>query len=181
MKIGIAGVGGIGSNVAMYLVRAGFTKFKIIDFDIITESNLNRQFFFKNQVGKYKVDMLKENLENINGDIIIEKEVLELTKDNMLEKFNNCNIIVEGFDIKERKIELLEVFSNSNKLIVSANGIGGLDLSNIVTKKLGKNIFIVGDFKSDIIDYKTYSTKVSIIAGTMANIIIEKHGVGVDN
>ena len=66
MRIGIAGAGGIGSNVAMLLVRAGFTKFTIVDFDYLEQSNLNRQFYFEDQLGKSKVESLKINLERIS-------------------------------------------------------------------------------------------------------------------
>ena len=64
-KVGIAGAGGLGSNCAMHLVRAGVKKLVIADFDVVSESNLNRQFFFRDQLGRKKVDALAENLRRI--------------------------------------------------------------------------------------------------------------------
>ena len=65
MRIGIAGAGGLGSNVAVNLVRTGVKKLKIVDFDVVDESNLNRQFYFMDQVGRPKVEALRENLLRI--------------------------------------------------------------------------------------------------------------------
>ena len=64
MKIGIAGVGGIGSNVALNLVRSGVMQLKLIDFDRVEPGNLNRQFYFADQIGLFKVEALKINLRN---------------------------------------------------------------------------------------------------------------------
>lgn len=174
MKIGIAGVGGIGSNVAVNLVRAGIKNFKIADFDKIVLSNLNRQFYFKEQIGNYKTDMLYDNLKKIDDTINIEKKNIKLDSKNMKDYFSDCDILVEGFDVKETKKDFLEIFGDSGKFIVSANGIGGTNLEKITVKKLGNKIYIVGDFISDISIYKTFPTKVSIIAAMMANIILEK-------
>ncbi len=66
VRVGIAGAGGLGSNCAVNLVRCGFSKFVIADYDIVEDSNLNRQFFFNDQIGKSKVEMLKANLLRIN-------------------------------------------------------------------------------------------------------------------
>ena len=82
MKIGIAGVGGIGSNVAMHLVRSGINNLKFGDFDKIEISNLNRQFYFRSQVGKYKAECLKENLQAIDEDGNYEYTVIKFDRDN---------------------------------------------------------------------------------------------------
>ena len=107
MKIGIAGTGGIGSNVAMHLVRSGITNLKFGDFDRIEKSNLNRQFYFEEQIGKYKSETLKENLTKISQGNY-EVEVIKFEKENMREFFKDCDIVVDGFDKKEYKALLLE-------------------------------------------------------------------------
>lgn len=173
MKIGIAGCGGIGSNVAMHLVRAGIRNFKIIDFDKIEDSNLNRQFYFKDQIGEYKSLTLNKNLLRINDQINIETITEKITEKNVTNFFQDCNIIIEAFDKKEYKKLLIENYKN--KIIISANGIGGRDLKNIKVKKYG-NLNVVGDFQSDIKDYKTYSTKVMFVATIMANIVLDYMG-----
>lgn len=176
MKIGIAGVGGIGSNVAVHLVRTGVAELKFGDFDKIEESNLNRQFFFKDQIGKYKAEALCENLKKINPDGKFQYEIIKFEKTNIREFFKDCDIIVEGFDKNEYKSMIIEELYPLNKIIVSASGIASYDYDNIQIKKMGKNLYIVGDFQKDIADYKTYSHKVAVISAMMAGIVLERGG-----
>lgn len=175
MKIGIAGVGGIGSNVAMHLVRTGITDIKFGDFDKIEKSNLNRQFYFTHQIGEFKAKTLKENLLLISdGDY--EFEIIKFERENIGKFFKDCDIIVEAFDKKEYKKILVEEVYDGTRLIVTASGIGGVDTSQIVSKKLGKNLYVVGDMKSDIKEYKTYSHKVNTVASKMVEIILKELG-----
>ncbi|MCK4956612.1 MAG: sulfur carrier protein ThiS adenylyltransferase ThiF [Candidatus Cloacimonetes bacterium] len=175
IKVGIAGVGGIGSNVALNLVRSGVKHFKIFDFDRIEKSNLNRQFYFEDQIGKYKVDMLEINLKRIDSSVTIEKQVLKLDENNIVEALNDCDVIVEGFDDKICKKILIEAFGNSDKLVVSASGIAGYKLDEMSVRKIGR-CYIVGDFQTDFEAAKVYSPKVVIAASTMSNIVLEKSG-----
>ena len=138
MKIGIAGIGGIGSNVARHLAQAGVKEIKIVDFDRVEASNLNRQFYSRFQIGELKTDMLEKNLVNIFPEIIIEKQTLMITKENAFNTFKDCDIIVEAFDIKELKKMLIEEFSASGKFLVSASGIAGHDMDSVNTKRIGK-------------------------------------------
>lgn len=172
--IGIAGAGGIGSNVAVNLIRSGVKKLKIVDFDKIEQSNLNRQFYFQNQIGRYKVEALKENLLRINNKAEIITLNTKIEEYNINDIFDDCDIIVEGFDKAEYKALLIEYFIETKALIVSASGVAHHDLDEIKTKKIKDNCYITGDFKKDIKDFKTYSTKVSIVAAMMANIVLEK-------
>ena len=170
MKIGVAGCGGIGSNVAMLLVRAGIKNFTLVDFDKIETSNLNRQFFFKKQIDSYKASTLEENLKSINPNLNINSFIEKINENNILNFFAACDIIFDAFDKKEFKTLLIENYSN--KYIVSANGIGGRELESIKTLTFNK-LNIVGDFYSDISDYQTYSTKVTFIACIMENKILD--------
>ncbi len=176
LKIGIAGCGGIGSNVAYHLVRTGVKNLKFGDFDKIEQSNLNRQFYFEHQIGNYKAPTLKENLSLINSEVEIEYEVIKFEKENIKDFFSHCDIIVEAFDKKEYKQLLIEELLPIGKIIISASGIGGLDTRSIKTKKLGKNLIVVGDFITDIKDYKTYSHKVGAVASIMTEKILEYGG-----
>ncbi|MFN3660850.1 MAG: ThiF family adenylyltransferase, partial [Brevinematales bacterium] len=110
MRIGIAGVGGIGSNVAMHLVRAGISSLKIVDFDKVDVSNLNRQFYFAYQIGCPKVLMLVENLKAIRPEVEIEAIETFLDETNMEKFFADCDCVVEGFDRAETKALLLKTF-----------------------------------------------------------------------
>jgi sulfur carrier protein ThiS adenylyltransferase len=102
-KIGIAGAGGLGSNAAGMLVRTGFKQFKIVDFDVVEPSNLNRQFYFWPQLGQKKVEALKENLRLINPDVHIEAVAERIEAQNIEAMFADCHIVVEAFDKPEYK------------------------------------------------------------------------------
>lgn len=174
MKIGIAGVGGIGSNVAVNLVRAGITTLTIVDFDRVEASNLNRQFYFSDQIGKHKVEMLKENLQRINPEVEIIATAEHVTADNIDSLFKGCDTIVEGFDRPADKKMVLECLCTSKSLLVSASGIAGRDLGGIQTRIMG-NCHIVGDFSTDCMQAALYSHKVLAVAATMTEIILN-HG-----
>lgn len=174
IKIGIAGCGGIGSNVACHLVRTGVEYLKFGDFDKIEESNLNRQFFFRNQIGLFKSKTLAENLLAINPNGKFEFEVIKFTRENIRDFFADCSIVVEAFDKKENKAMLVEELMAQGKIIVSASGIGGWDTENITTRKIGKNLFVVGDFEKDTDSHKTYSHKVGIVSAIMAGIVLKQ-------
>ena len=176
MKIGIAGCGGIGSNVAYHLVRTGIDYLKFGDFDKIEESNLNRQFFFKNQIGLYKSETLAKNLKEINPNGIFDFEIIKFDRNNIKDFFSDCDIVVEAFDKKEFKAMLIEELLPMGKIIVSASGIGHWDTNKVSIKKIGKNLTVVGDFEKDTDDYKTYSHKVGMIAAIMAGTVLEKGG-----
>lgn len=174
VKIGIAGAGGLGSNCALNLTRVGFRKFKIIDFDVIEHSNLNRQFYFSDQVGMNKVEALRDNLKRINSDIEIEAIVENVDELNAENLFKDCDIIVEAFDKAENKSMLVSKLLKLNKLIVSASGLAGFGGSdNIKTHRVKENLIIVGDLTSDVKNSPPLSPRVNVAAAKQADVILE--------
>ena len=174
VRVGIAGAGGLGSNCAFNLVRSGFSKFVIVDYDVVEGSNLNRQFFFNDQIGESKVKMLKENLERINPDVEVTVVEKKIEKDNIEQIFENCDVVVEAFDEASYKKMIVETYMNSEKLLVAASGMGGFGNSdNIVTKKIRDNFYIVGDFVSEVNeDCPPLSPSVNITAAKQADVIL---------
>ncbi|GAB4334378.1 MAG: sulfur carrier protein ThiS adenylyltransferase ThiF [Calditrichia bacterium] len=175
VKIGIAGVGGIGSNVAVNLVRTGITRLKIADFDRIEASNLNRQFYFADQIGLPKVEALKENLRRINPLVEIEAARIRLARENMPEFFRDCDILVEGFDRAECKKEFYEAFHADSRPVVMANGVAGDNPDEVRVRPVG-NGFIVGDFKSDVNSAGVFSPKVTLVAAIMSDLVLKMAG-----
>ncbi|MGD9949081.1 MAG: sulfur carrier protein ThiS adenylyltransferase ThiF [Desulfobulbus sp.] len=175
MKIGIAGVGGIGSNVALNLVRSGVDRLKIVDFDRIEPSNLNRQFYFADQIGMFKVEALMMNLARINPQVHIEAFVQQIDANNCAGLFADCDLIVEGFDRQTDKKMLFETFANK-KIVVAASGIAGADLSTIRSRRIG-NGYIVGDFATDCGQAPLFSHKVTTVANHMSEFILCQPGV----
>ena len=146
--IGIAGVGGLGSAIAIALARIGVGKLILADFDVVEPSNLNRQQFFIDQIGLMKVDALQENLKRINPYVNVEIHGLRLTPENIPTLFCEVDVMVEAFDAADQKAMLVESFCRScqDTPIVVATGLAGHMPSNtIVTRKMGKQLIVVGD------------------------------------
>jgi sulfur carrier protein ThiS adenylyltransferase len=173
-KIGIAGAGGIGSNIANILVRSGFKNFEILDHDIVEISNLNRQQYFLNDIGKHKVDALEENLKKINPEIIVKKHKIELTRKNAKDFFQNANILFEAFDnIKSKKI-MLEEFGNTETTLISCNGMAGIsNKTEIKIRKINDKLYLVGDEISCISKAPPFAPRVTACAALMASIAFE--------
>ena len=172
--IGIAGAGGLGSNCAVNLVRSGFKRFTIVDFDKVEGSNLNRQFFFSHQKGKRKVDMLKDNLLSVNPDLELTLIKEKISHTNIQTFFDPCDILVEAFDNAKDKKMIIETYAGSKKLLVSASGIAGWGNSDdIKIHRAGTNFFLVGDLVSEASDaLPPVSPRVNIAAAKQADIIL---------
>jgi len=175
VTIGIAGAGGLGSNCAVNLVRSGFVKFVIVDFDQIEYSNLNRQFYFYHQVGRPKVAALQENLLAINPNLQLDVRQQKIEEHNVEAIFTHCDVIVEAFDQACYKKMIVEHYIQSDKLIVSASGIAGwANSDDLKTHKIKDNFYLVGDLCSEVkADVPPCAPRVSIAAAKQANIILE--------
>lgn len=175
IKVGIAGAGGLGSNCAFNLVRSGFRKLKIVDFDIVEPANLNRQFYFIDQIGMPKVEALKKNLERINPDLELEIFQLKINAENIIELFGDCEVIVEAFDNVASKTLLAEKFHSSGKLVVCASGLGGWgNTDEIKIRKVHPKFYIVGDLMTEVnSDLPPISPRVNITAAKQADIVVD--------
>lgn len=173
VKIGIAGAGGLGSNCAASLVRSGFRNLKIVDFDRIQPSNLDRQFYFEDQVGRSKVEALKENLERIRPGIEIEAVYLKIEKGDAERLFKDCDIVAECFDRAEYKTMIISELLAMGKFIVSASGLGGVGRSDeIKVHRMKSNLVVIGDLETDIETSPALSPRVAITAAKQADEIL---------
>lgn len=151
-KVGIAGLGGLGSNVAIALARVGVGHLVIADFDVVEPSNLNRQQYFIDQIGLFKTDALLDNLKRINPFIKIFAYRVNLTPDNVSTIFAHCHVIVEAFDRADMKTMLIHTVLEKmpEVYIVAASGLAGYGPNNdIVTRRIAKKLFVVGDLVSE--------------------------------
>lgn len=172
--VGIAGLGGLGSNCSACLVRSGFRKFILADFDKVEYSNLNRQFYFLDQVGLNKTDCLKANLLRINPDLEITLMAQKISASNAASVFADCDVVVEAFDKAEYKCFMAEVFLASGKLFVSASGLAGWGNSDALRiKKIKDNCFLIGDSCSEAAgSLPPCAPRVSIAAAKEADVIL---------
>ncbi len=174
-SVAIAGLGGLGSNVACALARIGVGHLHLIDFDVVDISNLNRQQYFIEHLGMKKTDAMQSLLKKINPYLDIRTDCVRVTKDNLMELFTDDSIICEAFDDPLAKAILvngiLQLFPE--KKLVSASGMAGFGSSNtILTKHPMKNFYLCGDDVSE----PTYGNglmapRVAICAAHEANMI----------
>ena len=175
--IGIAGCGGLGSNVAIALARIGVKKLVITDFDKVEPSNLNRQQFFISDIGKNKTDALASFIKKINPFVLVEKHLTKLSLKNIFEIYDECPIIIEAFDKVSEKSMIVEAFGDKrfrNKFLITASGLAGYASSNLIkTNRLSKNIFLCGDNKNEgNIKNGLMAPRVIIAAGHQANMAV---------
>jgi len=172
-RVGIAGAGGLGSNCAMHLVRAGVQHITVVDFDVVNESNLNRQFFFRDQLGRKKVEALKENLLRIDPDADIRAVDMRLDASSAREVFSDCDIVVEAFDVVDAKVMLVSSFASSGKKLVTASGLAGWGRSNAMKVRKMGNIIAIGDGETAVgANAAPASPRVGIAAAMQANSVV---------
>ena len=173
VRVGIAGAGGLGSNCAMHLVRSGVKHVTIADFDVVNESNLNRQFFFRDQIGQKKVEAIKANLLRIEPDADIRAVDMRLDASSAREIFADCGIVVEAFDAVDAKVMLVSAFASSGKKLVTASGLAGWGRSNAMRVRKMGNIVAIGDGETSVGDGAApVSPRVGIAAAMEANAVV---------
>lgn len=174
VRIGIAGAGGLGSNCAMHLVRSGIRHLVVADFDVVNESNLNRQFFFRDQLGMKKVEALKANLLRIDPEADIQAVDVRLDAALTRELFRNCDVVVEAFDAVEAKTMILSTLMPLGMRLVTASGLAGWGNSNAMrVRRMGTNVVVVGDGETGVAtDVAPTSPRVGIAAAMEANAVV---------
>ena len=171
MRVGIAGIGGIGSNVARILAQAGLSRIRMVDFDRVEVSNLNRQFYTLSQAGMRKTESLRQNLLAISPGMDIRVVDQQVGPGQARDLFADCSILVEGFDCKESKKSLVEEWAQTGKPLICASGIAGEDMETVGIRQMG-NIYIVGDFVSDQDRCVLFPPKIALVASLMAAIAL---------
>ena len=147
-RVAIAGLGGLGSNIAFFLARIGTGHLHLIDFDRVDLTNLNRQQYLMRHVGMFKTDALKEQLLEINPYLDIRTDCVRVSSENVTTLFQGDSILCEAFDIPENKAMLVNgILENYRDLIViSASGMAGYGNSNrILSRKITNRFYLCGD------------------------------------
>lgn len=175
-SVGIAGLGGLGSNVAVSLARIGIGRLLLVDFDVVEPSNLNRQQYFIKNLGMKKTDALEQLIKDCNPFVKVEKRDVFLDETNIHSVFKDVDIIVEAFDNPICKAILVnEVLSKmKDKKIVAASGMAGYCSSNsIVTRKIKDNFYLIGDGENEAKPgCGLMAPRVAIAANHQANAVL---------
>ena len=151
--VAICGLGGLGSNIAIHLDRAGIGKLILCDFDRVDITNLHRQQYKADQIGMYKTDALSENLREINPYIVLDAHTERITEENAVTLLSDADIICEAFDNAECKAMLTNIVLSEmpDKYLVAASGMAGMGVTNsIKTRKVTSRFYLCGDETSEV-------------------------------
>lgn len=174
--VAVAGLGGLGSNIAVALARTGVGHLHLVDFDVVEPSNLNRQQYGIRHLGMLKTEALRSELAEINPYIHITVDTVLVTADNAAELFAHDEIVCEAFDRPEAKAILVNTLLEKcpQKKIVSGSGMAGYESSNsIVTKRHMKNLYMCGDGETKaMVGRGLMAPRVFTCAGHQANMVL---------
>ncbi len=174
--VAICGLGGLGSNIAISLARAGIGKLILIDFDRVDITNLHRQQYKANQIGMNKTDALSENLKEIAPYVELESHTVCITEKNATELLKDADIVCEAFDNAECKAMLTNLVLETmpDKYLVAASGMAGFSSANsIQTRKVTSKFYLCGDERSDVqSEGSLVSSRVMICAAHQAHTVL---------
>ena len=174
--VAVCGLGGLGSNIAIALARAGIGKLILIDFDRVDITNLHRQQYKASQIGIYKTEALAENLKEIAPYISLELHTERITEENSKALLSDADIVCEAFDSAEAKAMLTEIVLTEmkDKYLVAASGMAGLyDANRIKTRKVTRKFYLCGDENSDVVDgLGLVSSRVMVCAAHQAHTVL---------
>ena len=174
--VGIAGAGGLGSNAAAVLARAGVGRLIIADFDIVETTDLNRQYYFVDQVGQSKVEALLVNLKRMNPFSAYEIHNVRVDRDNVKSLFAEADLLVEAFDQADQKQMLVEAWLTHfpGRPIIVASGLAGFGGNEKIGQRSLGNLYICGDEASEC-DACTapMAPRVAVVAAMQANLAVE--------
>ena len=179
-QVAIFGLGGLGSNVAMWLARLGVGRLLLYDFDKVELSNLNRQYYFVEDVGEYKAVALLKHLRAVNPYGDYQSRVVRLTQDNLAELVGTAPIICEALDKPETKALLVNGVLESfpDKFLVAASGLAGFGTSDSMqVRQITPHFYLCGDGSSSFLDLPLCGARVGLCAAqealTIARIILQ--------
>ena len=174
--VAICGLGGLGSNIAVSLARAGVGKLIIIDFDRVDITNLHRQQYKANQIGMNKTDALRDNLLEIAPYVALETHTICVTEENAAHLLQGADIICEAFDDAECKAMLTNLVLEEmpDKYLVAASGMAGFSSANsIKTRKITSKFYLCGDEQSDVqSEGSLVSSRVMLCAAHQAHTVL---------
>lgn len=176
-RVAIAGLGGLGSNIAVMLTRCGVGHLLLVDFDRVDITNLNRQAYRIPHLGQYKTQALTDILREINPYLEVETRCIRVDERNAAQLFGSYPIVCEAFDQPENKAMLINTLLSQcpNTTIVSGSGMAGYaDANTIQTAQVMRRLYVCGDRTTDIGDgIGLMAPRVAVCAGHQANQVIQ--------
>lgn len=174
--VGIAGLGGLGSSIAMALARTGVGHLHLVDMDDVDLSNLNRQQYRISHLGMAKTEALQQQIAEVNPFVTVTIDTIKVTSENAKDLFVQDEIVCEAFDNPDAKAMLVNCLLEHTpyKTVVASSGMAGYESSNtILTKRVMKNLYLCGDGKTEIkLGQGLIAPRVWICAGHQANMVL---------
>jgi len=174
--VGIAGAGGLGSNVAAALARAGVGRLIIADFDVLEAPDLNRQYYFVDQIGRPKVEALAESLGRMNPFSAYEMHNVRIDRTNIGTIFGEADLLVEAFDLADQKQMLIEAWLalRPDRPIIAASGLAGFGGNNKLRQRRLGRLYVCGDEASECdVCSAPMAPRVAAVAAMQANLAVE--------
>ena len=172
----VCGLGGLGSNIAVSLARAGIGKLILIDFDRVDITNLHRQQYKASQIGEYKTAALSANLKEIAPYVELEAHTARITEDNAVNLLKDADIICEAFDNAECKAMLTNTVLERmpEKYLIAASGMAGIGSANSIrTQKVMDRFYLCGDRVSEVAEEESLlSSRVMLCAAHQAHMVL---------
>lgn len=176
-RVAVAGLGGLGSNIAVMLARSGVGELLLVDFDTVDVTNLNRQMYLIPQLGKPKAEALPEILYQINPYLTYRSVCIKVTPDNVKELFSEYPIVCEAFDKPDQKAMLVQelLMQCPKTTVVSGNGMAGYaDANEIRTCQVMKRLYVCGDQSTDVGNgIGLIAPRVAVCAAHEANKVLQ--------
>jgi len=175
-RVGVAGLGGLGSVVATALARVGVGELVLVDFDVVEPSNLNRQHYRIEDIGRPKTEAMVGQLASVNPCVRVIAHRVVLDEKNLFEIFEGVDVLVECLDRPEAKVMLIQAAAEClpNAFVVGASGVAGYGESNLIqTRRLGNRVYMVGDLISAAEPGRgLMAPRVGIAAHHQANLVV---------
>ncbi len=175
-SVGVAGLGGLGSHIAVHLARLGVGRLVLADFDQVDVTNLHRQHYFLPHLGRYKTQALVEQLRQINPYLKYEAHTVRVTADNACTLFRGCQVVCEAFDKAEEKAMMVQAVLTGlpDTLLVSGSGMAGTGSANAIhTRKAMGRLYLCGDGESDVAQGRgLMAPRVAVCAAHQATMVM---------
>ncbi len=174
--VGVAGAGGLGSNAAAALARAGVGRLILADFDCLEAPDLNRQYYFVDQIGRLKVEALAENLRRMNPFSRYDVHAVRVEPSNVAALFGEADLLIEAFDGADQKQMLIEAWLRlfPERPIIVGSGLAGYGGNSALRQRELGRLYIIGDEESECDDCTApMGPRVGAVAAMQANLAVE--------
>ncbi|WP_080797188.1 sulfur carrier protein ThiS adenylyltransferase ThiF [Arabiibacter massiliensis] len=174
-RVGIAGLGGLGSHIAVMLARSGVGALHLVDFDVVDEGNLNRQHYFREHLGRPKTDALAEQLLRIDPRLDLALDRVRVDAGNAAALFSGERIVCEAFDDPAAKADLVNALlaQAPGTTVVAASGMAGAGpAAEVRTRRVGRRLYVCGDGATDVADEALYAPRVVLCAAQQALVVV---------